>query len=249
VAAFFKSNQSPAPLVDETDPTQIRTQIRRFGESDTDRETDGLLHAALFIAMAHDYDAHQETLSIELETIGNIERQMYSGLSGEASAMEAPFSSMADKPEKQPFDPGLYLAEKRIQAWALLALHALPEAWLYLTTSRAVFESLCDALPQAVHLLRWDLGQVSPARQGLLLDNEQRSQLKSLAFCQGLRPIPSGDSGQPSDAPGPLQLSIFGLADNAPHAVLRRLAVRSSLPPNPSQAETPVNMLFGYLGK
>ena len=65
VAAFFKSNQSPAPLVDETDPTQIRTQIRRFGESDTDRETDGLLHAALFIAMAHDYDAHPREVPAE----------------------------------------------------------------------------------------------------------------------------------------------------------------------------------------
>lgn len=247
LAGYFKTSRHPAPLVDETDPTQIRTQLSRYGHAGPDSAQQSLMQAAVFMAMAHEFDTHQNALSEELADIGRIERQMFQHLSGDAEDFQSLPAGDGGAQEESLVDPGLYLTNKRVQAWATLARATVSGSLLFLTTSEAVFDFLCDVFSHAVPLAEWTLRPTSPQGTGPLLNEQQVTHLKALARATTFADVAAPSAEQPTDGNLCPRLVVYGLQACSPGAVLSRLAGAF----NPSEKDSPAvpgaNTLFGYL--
>ena len=247
LAGFFSTRQHPAPFVDETDPTQIRSQLNRYGQPGPDSAQQGLMQAAVFMAMAHEFDTHQNTLSEELADIGKIERQMFQHLSGDAEDFQSFPAGDGGAQEESLIDPGLYLTNKRVQAWATLARTTVSEPLLFLTPSEAVFSLLCDVFSRAVPLVEWTLEPPSPQETGPLLSEQQMTHLKELARAKTFADVATPSVERPADGNLGPRLVVYGLETCSPGAFLSRLAGSF----NPPEADSPdgpgVNTLFGYL--
>ena len=147
----------------ELDPTQIRSQIKNFG-NDTDSATDDpVFQACLFAALAREYDAHQDALAGELADLRRMERRMFENLAGGANDDEATDMAVALGAGSEGSDRGLVMTESRIRAWAVLAGCTTPFPSACITTSRAVFDSLLDRWPAAAELCRCTLKKTQAA--------------------------------------------------------------------------------------
>ncbi len=247
LAGFFSTNQQSAPFVDETDPTQIRTQLNRYGQAGPDSAQQALMQAAVFMAMAHEFDRHQNALSEELADIGIIERKMFQRLSGDADDFQSLRAGDGGAQEENLVDPGLYLTNKRVQAWATLARTTASGSLLFLTTSKVVFNSLCDAFSRAVPLAEWILRPPSPQGTGPLLNEQQLTHLKELARAKTFADVATPSLEQPTDGNLWPRLVVYGLETCSPGTVLSRLA-GSFIPPEEDSPDLQgVNTLFGYL--
>ena len=122
MAAFFKSRGTLPPLVEETHPTQIENQIRNFGKPSTRGPVDPVFQAALFLAMAQEYDQQHDAIAHEINTVLSMEKAMMERLSGNSEDGDAGLPEQAASDQRMnSLDPGAYLTEKRIRAWAELA--------------------------------------------------------------------------------------------------------------------------------
>ena len=189
LAAFLRAGAKGAPLVDETDPTQISTQIRSHGQEPL--VADPLFQACLFLVIAQDYDTHQEALSRELATVERMEQHMLSHLAGtpheEAQELGARLTP-GQTPAIQ--EAGLYMIDERIQAWALLAGCDVGTPWAYVTTSRAGLEAMLDRLPQARKILQWSQETEDPTGAEGAAVAMRRELLRKLAFSEDPWAVP-----------------------------------------------------------
>lgn len=247
LAGFFGTRQQPAPLVDETDPNQIRTQLNRYGQAGPDSTQQRLMQAAVFMAMAHEYDKHQNALSKDLADIGKTERQMFQGLAGDAGDFQSLLVADGGAQKEKLVDPGLYLTDKRVQAWATLAGTTACDCPLFLTTSETVFNSLRDAFSRAVPLVEWILSPPAPQGTGTLLSEQQLTHLKELVRAKTFAKVAATAAEKPADRNLRPRLVVYGLETCSPRAVLNRLAGSSNTPGDDSPDGTDVNTLIGYL--
>jgi hypothetical protein len=147
MATYFKTSTGRPPLVDETSPTQISSQIRHFGEMTKGHGSAPLFKAALFLAMAQDYDRHQDDMVQELSAVQRREQQMLEQLSGQGVDPDEPIALTAARPAVgAPDESGLFMTEFRIKAWAELAFADQCAAHLVLTSSRAVMAAYRGAV-------------------------------------------------------------------------------------------------------
>ncbi|MEJ2038704.1 MAG: hypothetical protein P8X55_07185, partial [Desulfosarcinaceae bacterium] len=248
VTGFLSAKQGPAPLVDETDPSQIHTQLRHYGDAGPDQAREQLMQAAVFMAMAHEFDSGQDDVSKELEAVNRTEQQMFKGLAGDADEMGAIFSPAGKARQERSEDPGLFCTDKRVQSWAVLAYAAAPEAFVYLTTSKAVFDTICDAFPQMVPLVAWPLAAPGFAEAPPLLSEQQVTRLRELANVQDLaaaaEPFPSD---QPPDGQARASLVVHGVSGCSPASALGHLAASGNAPGDMAENPAKANTLFAYL--
>lgn len=188
---FFNTSQGRPPMVDEMAPSQIRTQVRHFGEDaakDTaSGETDTLLQAALYIALAQEYDQDQERLSSDLKTVKDMEQAMFATIGGRpdgAGTVEENDSSIGNAPHAE--DTGAFMTEKRLQAWARMALSDARPSWAYVTSSHAVFEHLKGLVAETVDLPSW---HVSPQANDPDLKQQRLGALKTLKDAPSLKAV------------------------------------------------------------
>lgn len=155
---FFNANQGRPPLMDETAPSQISTQIRHHGQDDTDRGADPTLQAALFLALAQEYDQHQDRLCRDMDRVADMENVMYAtmGADGNGSDRLEGLEAGIDKgPRGQ--DSGAHMTGRRLQAWAQIAFQDAQPSWAYVTSSAAVFKHLKGLWSEVVELAVWHL--------------------------------------------------------------------------------------------
>ena len=178
MAAAFKSRQGQPPLVDETNPTAIGDQIRALGRQDQRQQEDPLFRAALFLAMAQEYDQQQDNVAME--------QDMLSRLAGEASdRLEEGFGAVTSTGKAVvPIDTGAFMTDRRLQSWAELATREdAPEPYmLFVTPSPSVFENLLDRWPQVRGPWRAVL-KIAPTGAGES-NPEALDALKDLAFAR-----------------------------------------------------------------
>lgn len=151
--AYFKSRGDTPPLVDETDPTQIGYQIRQYGKIASPGGTDPVFQAALFMAMAQEYDEQFDAIDQQILSVRSMEKEMLSKLTGISEKMEEldallPPGAGFDESETVP-DRGSHMTTKRVQSWAILAQQDCPEFRLYATPSSAVFDDITGLFPEA----------------------------------------------------------------------------------------------------
>jgi hypothetical protein len=223
MAGFFTSQQGRFPMVEETNPTQIRHQVRHYGESSPDDLVDPVFKAALFLSMAQAYDAHQREIGRDMHAVHAMEQQMLKQLSGEHSEAvnENPIIGKADPPSSnQALDP--YMIAQRVASWARLATFNVQNVLAYLTFSKTAIEHVLDLFPEAVQVLNWGLvshqnelmqpvSRIKEIIQGLAFDPDPHACEKDLDD-----PFPSMACKQ--------RLAIFLLPEVSSHRFLTRLS-------------------------
>lgn len=224
MAGFFTSQQGRFPMVEETHPTQIRHQIRHYGESSPDDLVDPVFKAALFLSMAQAYDAHHREIGRDMDCVHAMEQQMLKQLSGENSEAvnENPIIGKADPlSSNQALDP--YMIPQRVASWARLAALNIQDVLTYLTLSKATVEHVLDLFPEAVEVLNW--GLVSHQNELMQPASRIKEIIQSLAFDPDPRACETDlDERFPSMA-CKQRLAIFLLPEVSSHRFLTRLSV------------------------
>lgn len=270
--SFFQTHQNRPPFVDETHSTQIRTQIRRFGREgeahpDHSRHSDlPQLKAALFLSLAHRFDEQQDHLAGELGAVRQMERQMFTRLSGsdpvEAVSPMLPTDSpprdcLKDSPVNPVAPPlfeglGGYMVTERIQAWASLASDDPESDQAYITTDRQVAEAILDIFPESIGLARWNLGRLGDGQPGEPpYLNDLLEKIEEFASCEtlpvsGTIEIPNVWSTARDDAD--VLFFLFGVPRCSPRRALTRLmkgGAEDDETPSPEPAA--INTLFGLI--
>jgi hypothetical protein len=175
---FYTANQGRPPLLDEAVPSQISTRIRHFGEAAADKGPDPMLQAALFLALAQEYDQHQERLHRDLGAVMDMERAMYTRMGSDADGVD-PQQGHANGTGNTLWqeDPGAYMTHGRLQAWARMALSDARPSWIYVTPSAAVFDYLKGLWSEFVELATWHL---NPQAKSLDLQQQRRAALQEM---------------------------------------------------------------------
>lgn len=265
--SFFQTHQNRSPFVDETHSTQIRTQIRRFGREDEaqpehSRHSDlSQLKAALFLSLAHHFDEQQDHLATELSAVQQMEKQMFTRLSGSAPVEAGSPVLPTDSSKNFSVNPvdtsrseglGGYMVSERIQAWAALASDDPESDQAYITTDRQVAEAILDIFPESIGLAHWNLGRLGDGQPGdPPTPNDLLEKIKEFGVCEtfpasGKIEILSAWSLDPDDAD--VQLFLFGVPRCSPRRALARLMKDGSGGDETHSPEpVAVNTLFGLI--
>ncbi len=221
LAGFLKANPGRFPMMDATNPSQISTQIRQYAHSTDAQDQDPMFQAALFLAMAQEYDQQHEEMRQEMGAVSTMERVLMEGLTGDIQAG-------ADiDPKKQPSavledsETGGYMTASRLEAWARMALSDDELPQIHVTGSPAVMDHLFDQFPEAVQMARLDFPMDDPH------DTADFSQLRDM-----LRRLTRGDRDGLMDDQGPANaaspdvvgVSFYRLNGISPRQMCHRLA-------------------------
>ncbi len=226
MAAFFKSSAGRAPLVDPFSPTQITHQIRHFDEAENGRGPASLFRAALFLAIAQEYDRHQDELARDFGALDVMEKEMLAQLSGKTAEPSGGLARARNlRPVGNTHEPGLYMTDSRIRAWAELAIKDDQPPQLLLTTSPAVWDHLTDLFADAVPMGSWDLGGESDA-----VDAARNRRDVLAAIASAARPDAGSLSRcmKPADIKCFFRLTLITLAGCPPQAAMRRLLSKNN---------------------
>lgn len=221
VAGFFKAADGRFPMMDETNPSQISTRIRRFEDSPAGEDVAPLFQAALFLAMAQEYDQQQESMRRGLGSVQTLEREMLARLAGDSGADSG--TDLDTTPSRPPADleTGGYMTEARVEAWAQLALQDADPPLVYLTGSPAVIDHLLNLFPEAEKAVHLGISAQDTDSHPSVL--QRRDALKCL--CDGMTPqpnLPEGFEFVPED--GSAGLTFFLLKGISPRVMLQRLS-------------------------
>ena len=221
MAAFFKSSAGRPPLVDPFSPTQITHQIRHFDETENGQGPASLFRAALFLAIAQEYDRHQDELARDLGALDVMEKDMLAQLSGKTARPPGGLARASNMPPVgNTHEPGLYMTGSRIRAWAELAIIDDQPPQLLLTTSPAVWDHLTDSFADAIPMGSWDLGGGSDAADAV---RNRRGVLAAIASADRLDADSLSRWMKPADIKCFSRLTLVALAGCAPQTAMRRL--------------------------
>ncbi len=249
MAGFFKSQKGRPPMVDETSPTSIGDQIRKFGQPASREPDDPIFQAALFLAMAQEYDQQHAAVAQDLGAVMAMEQGMLSRLTGDAQDPEEGIRpAPAAGNSAGIFDPGAFMTTRRVQAWAELACRDIrPRPYiLFVTPSPAVLEYLLDQFAQPPGPLKIDLGL---AEDGTGESNPiVMESLNALAFAQDPADLPDDNCLDRHHGTNTAGLEIYTLAGLPPHRFPYQLIGGDSLIETPAPpSHGPVNTLIGLL--
>jgi hypothetical protein len=230
MAGFIRSRPERFVLMEDTNPSQIRHQVRHYGESQDGEAADPLIDAALFLSLTQEFDTQQYAMERELDAVRAQERRMMERMTGYgsdegdgATAIETPPVAHRD----YAFSP--QMIPQRVRAWSMLALKDSHFPWLYLTLSRPVVEHLLDRFAQVA--VRYDQPLVSTANQPVMPAERMRALVQALAEDATDPAIESlkdrieapTDQGEPASASG-MRLIIYQLTGITPRVFLETLA-------------------------
>ncbi len=158
LSGYFKTAQKRTAMLDDTAPSQIRTQIQRYQQAEAEPEEEWFMKAAVFLAMAQEYDANQDSITRELASILKMEKEMVAKLSGrESDELEVlPTSRSLEYSSTITKDPGTYMTRERVRSWSVMALADDGPIHALVTTSPAAWEYMRDILPEPTVLFNCD---------------------------------------------------------------------------------------------
>lgn len=263
---FFRTYQNQPPLVEETHPNQIRTQVRHFGEpADTGAKDDPRFQAALFLSLAHHFDAYQNGLSTELGAVRRMEKQMFNRLSGENAIdnTQGPgFSRVSSQTTPGEFSPGEsegHLITERLRSWAVLAADDPEPPWALVTTDREAMAVLREVFPESTGLGHWYLGSAERVVTGPFSPcTDMMQKIEAWAFNETYPEPQELDITKIISHDGPddplmedCRFFLFGVSHCSPRQALHRLISIKGRPAmealSSSSPRMPVNTLFGLI--
>jgi hypothetical protein len=254
MAGFIQTRPERFVLMEDTNPSQIRYQVRHYGESRDSDAADPLIDAALFLSLTQEFDTQQYAMERGLDAVQAQERRMIAQMSGYGSD-EGDGAAVIDTPpvflRDYAFSP--QMIPQRLRAWSMLALKDSPFPWLYVTLSRPVVEHLLDQFAQVT--VRYDQPLVSAADEPLMPTARMRALVQALAedpTDPAIEPptdrieAPT-DRGEPASASG-MRLVIYQLTGIAPRVFLDTLAgQKATADRDDRQADAPDHTLVGLV--
>jgi hypothetical protein len=223
MAGYLKTTQGRAPLMDETNPSQIGHQIRHYGETGGQKGEESIFNACLFLSMAQQYDMQQSGMERRLDEVELMEQRMISELSGNVEGPDSggptpkkPVSS----PNPQLDDP--YMIAQRVRAWSRLVLDCEKRPLFFTTLSREVIEHVLEFFRDAEAVLH----RTMPLIQGRipLSSTSMRRAIKAASGSQDLNcfEVPPAEHQTSHEAVG--ELTLYKLVGISPGRFLTRLA-------------------------
>jgi hypothetical protein len=222
ISDFYRLSQGRPPLVDEDAPSQIRTQIKHLKAAEASDAPNQLYQSALFMALAHEYDLHQEAAAEQLSSVVAMEADLYATISGDAEVSDSNSSVRPFKTDAPAhYAPGTHMGVQRLQAWACLASQDAAPACAYITTSTDVFDHLLELLPENRQILCWQLGD---SDQYVSIKQQRRSALDELGRAkEPLRLLPEALLEGSADTES-AQLTLHLLPGVTPQALFDRIS-------------------------
>jgi hypothetical protein len=212
ISDFYRRSQGRPPLVDENGPSRILTQIKRRESGNAVEEPDRLFQSALFLALAHEHDMHQDEADRQLGSVAAMEAELYANISGNAEDVALgstlrPNAAAAAIHQAH----GDRMSTQRLQAWACLAQSCSPTASVYVTTSSAVLDHVLERYPDQTQPTSWDL---SDSDRAMALKPRRLKALE--AFGRSTNPSAELPNDGLAGDPGPVRLALHLLVGVAP---------------------------------
>lgn len=212
ISDFYRLSQGRPPLVDENGSSQILTQIKLRQSGDAAEKPDRLFQSAIFLALAHDHDMHQDEADRQLGSVAAMEAELYANISGnpqdvELSSFLRPNAAAAAAPQEH----GLRMSAQRLRAWACLALSCSPVASVYVTTSSAILGHVLERYPDHTQPIYWEL---SDSHRTMALKPRRLKALDD--FVRSSNPSEALSSDSLAGEPGSVRLALHFLAGVAP---------------------------------
>lgn len=221
-ADFLGTRQGEVPFFDESTINRIRSDINRYGTSDTEQQESELTFAArLFLSVAQENDRTTNSLDHDLGKFKAMEKDFLSTMEG---ADEARFNRQPPGSSIWQEDQGAKQTRQRVRSWAMLA-GSEPAPEVLVTTSPAVMDYLLEMHGEELNIeelivfpVTFSLGGVSPVLKPALDELARQENLTSDGF-------PSL-AGVISDAASKVavKVTLFAAVDRTPIDVIRHLA-------------------------
>jgi hypothetical protein len=216
--AFLKTMAHKIPFFNDNASSQIRADIKKTARQIPPKEKPHpLFNAGLFLHMAQEYDRQNETLSEDLMAIDAMEENVMKDLKGEETNDQAR-ARVHMAIERQ--ESGHYMTAERIEAWAFFMLNDPQDSGLFVTTSRAVVESIIDLAPETQEIIRFDAVPLG-ADEVDAWGNWRNEFMKALEVL-ATHPLPVTIDNMPSPPEVPeskikVSLTLYVIPDKTPH--------------------------------
>ena len=233
-AGFFSARQGEVPFFDETTINRIRTDIKRYHQSDhpaddqTD-ETQAGFSARLFLSLAQENDLATDRLDHDLNQFKALEKDFLVTLK---DADDVGFNRQAIGGAIWRDDPGAKLTGQRIRAWATLAAADAELPQLLITTSRAVIDTLLETRGETIGLEKLADSRLSipsagtaPVLGRVLAGLAAQETLTSADFSP-IAALAADAASEPA-----VSATFFVAANRTPATVIRRMAPATAAPP------------------
>jgi hypothetical protein len=135
------------PFFDDSHVARIRSEIRRGASGSDDAGLDRLTRARVFLLMAEHYDRERQELETDLEAFKALETSMLSELRDVDAETDPPAGAARGGAE----DPGRFMIEERLRAWAQLYLEdevGQDAPTVLVTPSRAAVETMLEVVSE-----------------------------------------------------------------------------------------------------
>ncbi len=149
---YFKTQDGQVPFFDDISAHRLSTDIRqRAAGTAAPPPEDPVFDARVFLAVAQEFDSHQGELQDDLAAYREMEQQFLKELKGDDALSSA---GLGGGPGIHLPDPGNHMTEKRLEAFARLAITDTTDDRLFITTSPAVFDAALEIIDPSEAVLR-----------------------------------------------------------------------------------------------
>ncbi len=244
---FFQAGPGQFAMMEDTNPSQIRHQVRHYDERRDSEAADPLIDAALFLSLAQEFDTQQYAMACEMDAVQALERQMMQQISGIGAEMEEVMPSTGMPPVLQrDYALSPQMIPQRVRAWSLLALNDMELPWLFATRSKPVIEHLLE--PFGERKVIYDQPLISAEHVPVIPPQRMREMLRSLSVDPT---TPSIEAPTGPDEPVPssgVRLILYRLAGVSPRVFLETFAGRGAPDPHAGpQADAMDHTLVGLV--
>lgn len=245
MAEFFKFRPERFVMMEDTNPSQIRHQVRHYGEPPGSETEDPLIDAALFLSLAQEFDTQQYAMDREMDAVQALERQMMQKISGRGGDAEDLLPETGAPPiSRRDYAFLPEMIPQRVRAWALLALNDGDSPWLYVTRSRPVVEHLLDHFPEGDVI--YDQPLISAEKEPLIPPARMREMLQAMSVDAAEPAIEA--PAKPGEPVPNVRLIIHRLSGVAPPDFLETLCGQGATAQRPDPlTDVPDHTLIGLV--
>ena len=234
-------------MMEDTSPSQIRHQVRHYGEPPGSETADPLIDAALFLSLAQEFDTQQYAMDREMDAVQALERQMMQKISGsgrDATDLMPVTGTPPISCRDYAFSPEMI--PQRVRAWALLAVNDSDSPWFYVTRSRPVVEHLLDHFPEGSVI--YDQPLISAEKEPLIPPTRMREMLQAMSVDPAEPAIEApANLSEPVPVPN-VRLIIHRLSGVAPPDFLETLCGQGAAAQHPDPlTDVPDHTLIGLV--
>jgi hypothetical protein len=143
-SSAFWNQHGAIPFFDETSVSQIVAEVKKGHKPYTGlAHPEALLRARVFLEFAQEFDRQNDELQQELKDTDRCSEELLKNLSGQKDSKPALTRLTA---EIKFDDPGEYMPQDRLQAWARLFLEKPIDSGFLVTSSATIFDFLVGTL-------------------------------------------------------------------------------------------------------